>query len=58
MKILLYIVLGVAVILVTFFGLGPVFMADGTMNERIVTLAVVILLYMLLWWMFTRIRKK
>ena len=34
--------------LVTFFGLGPVLMADGSAGERAVTLAVVIVLYVLL----------
>jgi hypothetical protein len=29
----------------TFFGLGPVLLADGTDRERIATLAVVLLLY-------------
>jgi protein-S-isoprenylcysteine O-methyltransferase Ste14 len=32
---------------ITFFGLGPVLMADGTQAERIWTLVVVILLYAL-----------
>jgi len=32
-------------VLVTLFGLGPVLLADGSMNERMLTLAVVILLY-------------
>lgn len=31
--------------LVTFFGIGPVILADGTMNERIITLLIAILLY-------------
>lgn len=58
MKILLYVILGIAFILVTFFGLGPVLMADGSMNERLVTLLVVILLYILLWWIFAKVRKR
>lgn len=32
----------------TFFGLGPVALADGTTQERLVTLAVVVLLFILL----------
>jgi uncharacterized membrane protein len=32
----------------TFFGLGPVLLADGSFSERMLTLAVVILLYILL----------
>jgi hypothetical protein len=33
---------------VTFFGLGPVLFADGSMQERMITLAVVILIYAVL----------
>ncbi|MFZ3589486.1 DUF6954 family protein [Bacillus sp. DJP31] len=35
-------------LLITFFGLGPVLMADGSMQERVITLAVVVLLYVVL----------
>jgi hypothetical protein len=58
MKILLYILLGITFILITFFGLGPVLMADGSTNERLITLLVIILLYILLWWVFVKIRKR
>jgi len=34
--------------LVTFFGLGPVLMADGVLMERVFTVAVVIAIYVLL----------
>ncbi len=33
-------------ILVTLFGLGPVLLADGRMQERVITLIVVILIYL------------
>jgi membrane protein DedA with SNARE-associated domain len=33
---------------VTFFGLGPVLFADGSMQERMITLAVVIVIYVVL----------
>ena len=33
---------------VTFFGLGPVLFADGSDTERMMTLAVVILIYIVL----------
>jgi hypothetical protein len=58
MKIYFYVLIGIAFILITFFGVGPVLMADGSTNERLVTLFVVILLYMLLWWIFIKIRKR
>lgn len=57
MKILFYFVMAVAFILVTFFGLGPVILADGSMSERMLTLLVVILLYLLLGWITIRFRK-
>jgi len=43
--------------LVTFFGLGPVILADGPMNERLMTLLVVLLLYVVLAWITFRYRK-
>ncbi|WP_075981894.1 DUF6954 family protein [Bacillus massilinigeriensis] len=33
---------------VTFFGLGPVLLADGSTQERMITLGVVILIYLVL----------
>ena len=48
MKLVIYIVFAILFMLVTFFGLGPVLMADGSAGERVVTLAVVIVLYVLL----------
>ncbi|WP_373312783.1 DUF6954 family protein [Paenibacillus glycanilyticus] len=44
-KILLSVVLLVVFLLVTFFGLGPVLFADGSMKERMITLGIVILIY-------------
>lgn len=57
MKTLFYFVMAVAFILITFFGLGPVILADGSMNERVATLFVVILLYLLLGWIIIKFRK-
>jgi len=37
-----------AFLLVTFFGLGPVLLADGSMGERMATLAVVVPIYAVL----------
>lgn len=48
MKIIFYIIISVIFILVTFFGLGPVIFADGSMGERVTTLLVVLLLYLIL----------
>jgi len=43
--------------LVTFFGLGPVLLADGPMNERLMTLLVVVLLYVVLGWITFKFKK-
>lgn len=58
MKVLAYVLIAVAFILVTFFGLGPVILADGGFGERMITLAVVLGLYLVLVVLFRNIRKK
>jgi hypothetical protein len=59
MKIVLRIVFGIAFLLVAFFGLGPVLMADGMPGERTLTLIVVLgvfaLLYVVYKWTMKRI---
>lgn len=45
MKIVLRLLLFVLYALVTMFGLGPVLFADGTQQERMITLGVVIVIY-------------
>jgi uncharacterized membrane protein YhaH (DUF805 family) len=57
MKILFYIVMVIAYMLVTFFGLGPVLLADGAMGERMMTLFIVILLYLFLAWITMRVKR-
>jgi hypothetical protein len=58
MKIVLRIVFGIAFLLVAFFGLGPVLMADGMPGERMLTLIVVLgvfaLLYVVYKWTMKR----
>lgn len=48
MKWFIYIFFIILFLLVTFFGLGPVLMADGSTSERMLTLAIVLLAYILL----------
>ncbi|AIQ46378.1 hypothetical protein R70723_11200 [Paenibacillus sp. FSL R7-0273] len=48
MKRLLYTLFGLLYALVTFFGIGPVLFADGAPAERVMTLAAVLLIYVLL----------
>jgi hypothetical protein len=59
MKIVLRIVFGIAFLLVAFFGLGPVLMADGMPGERTLTLIVVLLIFAVLYvvyrWLMKRI---
>ncbi len=47
-RIIWNVILTILLVLLTFFGLGPVLYADGTMLERLVTLLVVIVLYVFL----------
>ncbi|QSF46758.1 MULTISPECIES: DUF6954 family protein [Paenibacillus] len=48
MKWILYILFALLYLIVTFFGLGPVLFADGSTAERMVTLVVVLLVYVLI----------
>ncbi|HHV98818.1 MAG TPA: hypothetical protein GXX36_04470 [Clostridiaceae bacterium] len=57
MKVIFYTVIAIIFILITFFGLGPVLLADGSMGERMGTLAVVLLLYLILGGMATAFTK-
>lgn len=41
-------IMAILLVLITFFGLGPVLMADGTDEERLFTLLIVIGLYIIL----------
>jgi hypothetical protein len=47
-KKIIYVILIILLLLLTFFGLGPVIFADGTSTERMYTLLVVIVLYLLI----------
>ena len=54
MKILFYIFMIIVFMLVTFFGLGPAILADGSSSERMMTLLVVLLIYLVLGWIAVR----
>lgn len=47
-NVLVYGLFIIAGLLLTFFGLGPVLFADGSTSERLITLAVVVLFYVIL----------
>ena len=44
MRILIIVISTVLFLLLTFFGFGPVVFADGSMQERIITAAIVLIL--------------
>jgi hypothetical protein len=58
MKVLAYVFIAVAFILITFFGLGPVLLADGGLGERMITLAIVLGLYLVLMILLRNITRK
>ncbi|MBM6617662.1 DUF6954 family protein [Bacillus suaedaesalsae] len=45
MKWIIITLFSILVVLIMFFGLGPVLLADGSEQERIITLAIVLLLF-------------
>jgi hypothetical protein len=51
-KKLINVLLIILILLVTFFGLGPVLSADGTNIDRMFTLVVVLVLYLLIFGAF------
>lgn len=54
MKYLLHAFFIILIALVTFFGLGPVLLADGSVRERVLTSIVLVIIYALLgfgYWM-------
>jgi purine-cytosine permease-like protein len=57
-KFLIILVFICLYLLVGFFGLGPVVFADGSMQERLITLAVVILIFAVLTYVFIRLLKQ
>lgn len=55
---LVYSILVILTILVTFFGLGPVLFADGTNRERMNTLLIVLACYLLIFACFYAVYKR
>ena len=55
MRLIIHIIFIGLLLLVTFFGIGPVLMADGVLSERLITLAVVIGIYLVLIRLYRRI---
>lgn len=47
----------VSFVLITYFGIGPVLLADGAMGERVLTGFVVLLLYFVWGYLYARWRR-
>ncbi|MBB6454703.1 hypothetical protein HNQ94_003192 [Salirhabdus euzebyi] len=58
MKWYIYLLFFILYACVTFFGIGPVLIADGSFQERMITLSVVIIIYLLLTILLVRIRRR
>jgi hypothetical protein len=54
LKILLHAVFIILIALVTFFGLGPVLYADGVLQERLSTSAIVVVIYTILAFLYRK----
>lgn len=57
-RLLINIALIILLLLVTFFGMGPVLLADGTDSERIYTAVVVVFIYLLLFAIMFYVNKR
>lgn len=57
-KILIVIVFICMYLLVGFFGLGPVMFADGSIQERLLTLTIVLLIFVIITYIFIRLLRK
>ncbi|MEH7253627.1 hypothetical protein V7111_15995 [Neobacillus niacini] len=54
MKFLIHAIFIILFLLLTFFGVGPVLYADGVLQERLWTAAIVVALYALLAFLYSR----
>lgn len=54
---LAYAIFIVGFIVITFFGVGPLLFADGTMKERILTAIIVLIIYFVWGFMFIKWKK-
>ncbi|MDM5330693.1 hypothetical protein [Neobacillus sp. CF12] len=54
MKFLVHAFFIMLLLLITFFGLGPVLFADGVIQERIWTAVIVIILYAILGFLYSK----
>lgn len=57
MRWLVHLIFIVLYLLVTFFGLGPVLLADGVLKERIITAIIVVAIYIVLTFFYRKFIK-
>lgn len=58
MKVIVDLLFVALFILITFFGIGPVLLADGSDKERLITFLVVLLIYVIWFILLTLWRRK
>jgi hypothetical protein len=54
LKFILHAVFIILIALVTFFGLGPVLFADGVLQERLWTAAIVLIIFIILVFLYRK----
>lgn len=54
LKFLVHTIFIILIALVTFFGLGPVLFADGVIQERLWTAAIVVVIYIILVFLYRK----
>ena len=54
MKFLIHAIFIILFLLLTFFGVGPVLYADGVLQERLWTAAIVVVLYVILAFLYSK----
>ncbi|MED1469378.1 DUF6954 family protein [Bacillus salipaludis] len=54
LRLLLHAIFIIVLALVTFFGLGPILLADGSLAERIITAFIVLILYVIIVFFYRR----
>lgn len=58
MRWIIYILFAILYGLTTLYGLGPVLLADGLFRERMLTLAIVLLIYAgITWWLRSLLKR-
>ncbi|TDK61448.1 hypothetical protein E2K98_11145 [Bacillus salipaludis] len=54
MRLMFHAIFIIVLTLITFFGLGPIMLADGSLAERIITAFIVLILYVIIVFFYRR----